>query len=80
MIFGSIKKYQDMNVWERVSALPGLGPAGWLEVDTLTPLCELGQDVFVPEAPDHAGLCLGSWHIDTRRSLSAPRSSSLVQS
>ena len=29
MIFGSIKTYQDMNVWERLSALPGLGLAGW---------------------------------------------------
>ena len=79
MIFGSIKTYQDMNVWERLSALPGLRP-GWLATDTLTLLSEMGQDVFVPEAPNHAGLCLGCWHRDARLSLSAPRSSSSVQS
>ena len=79
MVFGSIKTYQDMNIWERLSALPGLRP-GWLAVDTLTPLYELGKDDFVPEAPDHAGLCLRCWHRDARLSLSAPRKSSSVQS
>ena len=39
-----------------------------------------GRSVFVPEAPDHAGLCLGCWHRDTRLSLSAPRSSNSAQS
>ena len=39
-----------------------------------------GRSVFVPEAPDHARLCLACWHRDTRLSLSAPRSSGSSES
>ena len=34
-----------MNVWERLSALPGLG-LGWLAVDTLTPTSWAGEECF----------------------------------
>ena len=47
---------------------------GSLAGDTLATLPELGRGVFVPEAPGHAGLCLGCWHRDTGLSLSVPRS------
>ena len=39
-----------------------------------------GRGVFVPEAHDRAGLCLGCWRRDTRLSPSAPRSSGSAQS
>ena len=39
-----------------------------------------GRTVFVTEAPDHAGLCLGCWHRDTEQSPSAPRRSSSTPS
>ena len=39
-----------------------------------------GRGVFVPEAPDHTGLCLGCWHRDTWLSPSAPRSSGSARS
>ena len=46
MIFGSVKTYQDMNVWESLSTLPGLGP-GWLAVYNLTLTSWAGEGVFL---------------------------------
>ena len=65
-----------MNVWERLSALPGLG-LGWLAVDTLTPTSWAGQECFCPRG---TWSCLGCWHRDTQLSPSGPRSSSSAQS
>ena len=76
LIFGSIKTQQKKNVWESLSDLSRPGR----QAVTLTTLPELGRGVFVPEAPGHAGLCLGCWRRDTRLSPSAPRSSGSAQS
>ena len=79
MTLGSIKTYQEVNVWESLSLYQRLGLAGW-QLTLRHHVLSWGRSVFVPEAPDHAGLCLGCWHRDTQLSPSAPRKSSSAQS
>ena len=78
MTLVSIKTYQEVNVWESLSLYQRLGLAGW-QLTHGHHFLSWGRSVFVPEAPNHAGLCLGCWHRDTRLSLSAPRGSGSVQ-
>ena len=58
MTFVSIKTYQEVNVWENLSLFQRLGLAGW-QLTHGHHFLSWGRSVFVPEAPDHAGLCLG---------------------
>ena len=58
MTLRSIKTYQEVNVWESLSLYQRLGLAGW-QLTHGHHFLSWGRSVFVPEAPDHAGLCLG---------------------
>ena len=73
MIFVSIKTYQERMFGKDCPLYQQLCLAGWQSMP-YNHFLSWDRSVFVSEAPDHAGLCLGCWHRDARLSLSAPRS------